>query len=173
MCEKLPEAGKEPPQSSKPNNFPTVCWAGTSSCSCQPEGKDLIISWAWGKILRSGNKLDLDKRLFWICIIKHRSEASWENDWGAEKGRLGIRVRAWSITTCSLYTFLHCLGFLLCVYIHFLKLFFFEEGRLWSQTVWESGSISCKLCKLRQVTETLQASGFSWVEWISLDRCED
>ena len=56
------------------------------------------------------------------------------------------------------------------VYINSFKntflFFFFKEGRLWSQTVWESGSLSYKLVKLRQITETLQASGFSWMNWI-------
>jgi len=56
-------------------------------CSCQPKWKDLIINWAWGTILGSGDILDLDDRLFWTSIIKHGSdETFWMNDCREEKG---------------------------------------------------------------------------------------
>lgn len=86
-CEKLLEVEKEPLQSSKSNSFSTSHPAGTSLCSCQPKWKDLIINWAWGTILGSGDILDLDDRLFWTSIIKHRSdETFWMNDCREEKG---------------------------------------------------------------------------------------
>ena len=87
MFEMLLEVEKEPLQSDKSNSFSTSHPAGTSLYSCQPKWKDLIINWAWGEILGSGDILDLDNRLFWISIIKQRSdETSWRNDFREEKG---------------------------------------------------------------------------------------
>ena len=78
--------------------------------------------WKWGHI-RSRRQTILDQH--------NKAQKWWHllDEWlQGRKGELRTRVRAWSIASCSLYTFFHCLEFLLCIYIPFKKLFFKREG---------------------------------------------